>query len=60
MNTTKTEVSYEGKVIGEVYLSSHGVWVGEPNFNTFSASFLTKEKAEAELVKFYRESILGE
>jgi len=51
----ETKVIHKGKEIGVVYLSSHGVWVAEPNFSIFSKSFKTKEQAIAALIEKFEE-----
>lgn len=55
MNNAK-EIKFGGKVIGTVYLSSHGVWVAEPNFQTYSKSFLTEKEAIDSLIEKYKET----
>lgn len=47
----RIEVKINDTVIGEVYKSSHGVWVAEPNFCLYSKSFLSEDAAKEALVK---------
>lgn len=56
MNNAKQIIVNE-KVIGEVYLSSHGVWVAEPNFSIYSKSFLTEQAATDALIAKYMETL---
>lgn len=56
-NNGETEVFVDGKFIGTVYKSTHGVWVADPLFNMFSCSFSSQEEATKELVTFYTESM---
>ena len=53
----KSQISYKNQIIGEVYKSSHGVWVAQPNFSNLSQSFLTQEAAEIALIEKYKETI---
>ena len=54
-NEEETEVKVDEKVIGIVYLSTHAVWVAEPNFSIYSKSFRTKEEAIEALKQKYAE-----
>lgn len=53
----QTSVLYNNTFIGDVYLSSHGVWIAEPSFSIYSKSFLTQEAAIVALIEKYKETI---
>ncbi len=44
------KIYLNGVQVGSVYKSSHGVWVAQPEWASYSCSFLTKEQAELELL----------
>lgn len=48
-------VIINGKFIGKVYFSSHGVWVAEPNFSIYSKSFLGQTEAIDALIQKFIE-----
>lgn len=53
MKTQNKHIIHKDQIIGEVYFSSHGVWVAQPNFSNFSKSFLTEEKAIQALIEHF-------
>ena len=56
MSQDKTIVYYKDTSIGNVYRSSHGVWVAELNADSiFSRSFLTEDAAKSGLIEYFLE-----
>ena len=50
----QTTVQLNGIIIGQVYLGTHGAWVAQPAWATYSCSFATKEQATIELMLHYQ------
>jgi len=57
LKETIRSVELNGILIGHVYKSSHRVWVAQPIWSNYSASFLNEEEAVLELmIKFHEDN----
>lgn len=59
LKETIRAVELNGILIGHVYKSTHRVWVAQPIWSDYSASFLLEEEAVLELMIKFQEDHNG-